>query len=351
MRNSSGEIVSFLWGSDGCHPSRLERVRLSVLDEDDASVRRRMPQWMADALLLGLSAIRKARTNILCDELDSRVLLPFHVVRLKRRLQAMPSEHPPVEDAEERTLRLLRGEGSDVFQREKVPHVTVVAALDVLSAALHLSSASYDRFLSDLMARIRNARANEGDSVGCIAAQSVGEPCTQLTLNTFHTAGCATKNVTLGVPRLKELVDASRNSKTPCTTVRFCAPFCDSAAFAEYFAKTIPLTSLGDVVACVDVIWDPDPDTTVIEEDHCMVEDAASLREEALTAPSRYVVRLRLSDDLMRAKFLTPPLLRKLLSQRLSGRAESCPRRELRELGPETSIPPRGGYGESGRAH
>ena len=42
-----------------------------------------------------------------------------------------------------------------------------------------------------------------GTAVGAIAAQSLGEPCTQMTLKTFHFAGVATKNVTLGVPRIK----------------------------------------------------------------------------------------------------------------------------------------------------
>ena len=50
--------------------------------------------------------------------------------------------------------------------------------------------------------------------MGCVAAQSVGEPSTQMTLNTFHSAGIKASNVTLGVPRLQELVEVSKNMKT-----------------------------------------------------------------------------------------------------------------------------------------
>lgn len=59
-----------------------------------------------------------------------------------------------------------------------------------------------------------------GDSVGILAAQSIGEPSTQMTLNTFHFAGRGDMNVTLGIPRLREiLMVASANIKTPSMQV------------------------------------------------------------------------------------------------------------------------------------
>ena len=55
--------------------------------------------------------------------------------------------------------------------------------------------------------------------VGALAAQSLGEPLTQMTLNTFHYAGVSAKNITLGVPRLKEIINVSQKPKTPSLTV------------------------------------------------------------------------------------------------------------------------------------
>jgi len=64
------------------------------------------------------------------------------------------------------------------------------------------------------------ALACPGEAVGCVAAQSVGEPSTQMTLNTFHLAGHGGANVTLGIPRLREIVmTASRVLKTPTMTI------------------------------------------------------------------------------------------------------------------------------------
>lgn len=71
-----------------------------------------------------------------------------------------------------------------------------------------------------LVSRYACSLADPGESVGIIAAQSVGEPSTQMTLNTFHLAGVGAKNVTLGVPRLREiLLAASRSIKTPLIIV------------------------------------------------------------------------------------------------------------------------------------
>jgi DNA-directed RNA polymerase I subunit RPA1 len=64
-----------------------------------------------------------------------------------------------------------------------------------------------------------------GEAVGCVAAQSVGEPSTQMTLNTFHLAGHGGANVTLGIPRLREIImTASRALKTPTMYAPMCNP-------------------------------------------------------------------------------------------------------------------------------
>ncbi|KAI5180492.1 DNA-directed RNA polymerase I subunit RPA1 [Nematocida sp. AWRm80] len=72
-----------------------------------------------------------------------------------------------------------------------------------------------------LWSRYIYSTVDPGESVGILAAQSVGEPSTQMTLNTFHLAGVGGKNVTLGIPRLKELVmTASKDIKTPILVVQ-----------------------------------------------------------------------------------------------------------------------------------
>lgn len=70
-------------------------------------------------------------------------------------------------------------------------------------------------FLSLISSKILRLVVEPGTTVGAIAGQSIGEPGTQMTLKTFHFAGVASMNITLGVPRLKEIVNAVRNISTP----------------------------------------------------------------------------------------------------------------------------------------
>ena len=75
---------------------------------------------------------------------------------------------------------------------------------DELEQLIFKVKAAYDR-----------ARVEAGEAVGTVAAQSVGEPGTQMTMRTFHYAGVAELNVTLGLPRLIEIVDARKKISTP----------------------------------------------------------------------------------------------------------------------------------------
>lgn len=79
----------------------------------------------------------------------------------------------------------------------------------------NFTSSSFDWLVGEIKSRFQQGLAHPGEVVGSIAAHSLGEPATQMTLNTFHFAGVSSKNVTLGVPRLKEIINVSKNLKTP----------------------------------------------------------------------------------------------------------------------------------------
>ena len=81
------------------------------------------------------------------------------------------------------------------------------------------SQTTLSRVCDILTKKWYNSIVAAGEMVGTIAAQSVGEPTTQMTLNTFHNAGNSAKNVTLGLPRFEELINASRKAKTPILTI------------------------------------------------------------------------------------------------------------------------------------
>ncbi|KAK3058134.1 hypothetical protein LTR09_001212 [Extremus antarcticus] len=95
--------------------------------------------------------------------------------------------------------------------------------------------------------RYLKAVAEAGEAVGVVAGQSVGEPSTQMTLNTFHLAGHSAKNVTLGIPRLREIVmTAAANISTPTMSLRVSEEV--GLEGAKKFAKGISRLSLAELV-------------------------------------------------------------------------------------------------------
>ncbi|KAL9041913.1 MAG: hypothetical protein Q9180_000966 [Flavoplaca navasiana] len=102
-------------------------------------------------------------------------------------------------------------------------------------------------FQTLLDAKYMKSVVDPGEAVGIIAGQSIGEPSTQMTLNTFHLAGHSAKNVTLGIPRLREIVmTASRSISTPAMTLHLIEELDEITG--EQFAKQISKLSLSEVI-------------------------------------------------------------------------------------------------------
>jgi DNA-directed RNA polymerase II subunit RPB1 len=111
-----------------------------------------------------------------------------------------------------------------------------------------------------------------GEMVGMVSAQSIGEPTTQLTLNTFHSAGVASKsNATRGVPRIEEILSLSENPKNPSITIYFKEDDEGTPDRVQEFIPMIEHTKLSEVVETVEVCFDPDDLNTLIEQDRAVM--------------------------------------------------------------------------------
>ncbi|KAH0969209.1 hypothetical protein GBA52_028934 [Prunus armeniaca] len=82
-----------------------------------------------------------------------------------------------------------------------------------------LTREAFEWVIGEIESRFLQSLVAPGEMIGCVAAQSIGEPATQMTLNTFHYAGVSAKNVTLGVPRLREIINVAKRIKTPSLSV------------------------------------------------------------------------------------------------------------------------------------
>ncbi len=114
-----------------------------------------------------------------------------------------------------------------------------------------------DEGLKETMEKVAEAldysRVEPGEASGIVAAQSIGEPGTQMTLRTFHFAGVRERDVTLGLPRLMELVDARKIPATPSMDIYLVKEYAASNEKALKVAKEILFTKVRDVVRSSEV--------------------------------------------------------------------------------------------------
>ena len=110
-------------------------------------------------------------------------------------------------------------------------------------------------FLELALSKFTKAYVEAGEAIGATGAQSISEPGTQMTLKTFHFAGVSSMNVTLGVPRLKEIINASKLISTPIITAKLVQD--DNKVGARVVKAIIEKTTLGEIATYVKEVYAP----------------------------------------------------------------------------------------------
>jgi DNA-directed RNA polymerase II subunit RPB1 len=115
---------------------------------------------------------------------------------------------------------------------------------------------------------------NPGEMVGMVSAQSIGEPTTQMTLNTFHYAGVSSKsNVTRGVPRIEEILTLTKNPKNPSLTI-YLKPEDQYDINAAYkIASKLEHTKLSNIIKKAEIYYEPHDFSTQIDEDDLIMKE------------------------------------------------------------------------------
>ncbi|MEM2631937.1 MAG: DNA-directed RNA polymerase subunit A' [Candidatus Bathyarchaeia archaeon] len=141
-----------------------------------------------------------------------------------------------------------------------------------------LTKEGVDRAVELTVEHYKRALMEPGEAVGIVSAQSIGEPGTQMTLRTFHYAGVREQNVTLGLPRLIEIVDARRVPSTPIMVIYLDEKHRKSREAAVKVAQKILYTTLENLAKTI--YQDPVQGEIIVELNTAMMEDRGVTMEE-----------------------------------------------------------------------
>lgn len=218
VRDIDGSVVQFLYGEDGIDVTRsCALTRFNFLAENTAALMTKYVPGEALTRLDTKTAPRLQRKIAKCLKKDGPTIqLPPVITSLAAPWTSLGSV------SESFTAQL----------ESFLSTSSVSLSHDGLNSPL-----TPDQFRVLMWMKYMRSLVEPGEMVGVLAAQSLGEPSTQMTLNTFHFAGFGAKNVTLGIPRLREIVmAASKNIKTPTMMVPF-MPGISIQAARTYVAK------------------------------------------------------------------------------------------------------------------
>ena len=321
VRDSRMNIIQFHYGEDGTNSTKIESTGLNLqkLSADDI----RTNYGMSEDTTLSEDDIKSLDAFVL-EILDDRTMIVEGLQKLK---QDIPLFSPVNIERLINTITIsfqLNAEKTDLSPsyiieqinsliKRTQPYNKLWGAILRYNLAPHklLGSVKFTQKAFDLLCEmilIRNYQswAVPGEQVGIIAAQSIGEPSTQMTLNTFHLAGVAAKsNVTRGVPRLKELLKVTHNPKAISLTIHLKPEFRGSKEKARQVAQDLELTLLKDITVKTGIYFDPaenNVELSTIEEDRDLISFYKLFENEEQTIETKWsgwLLRLEMDRERM----------------------------------------------------
>ena len=159
--------------------------------------------------------------------------------------------------------------------------------------------------LENIVLKFKSSIIHPGETVGVIAGQSIGEPTTQMTLNTFHLAGVGSKsNVTRGVPRIEELLRLTKNPKNPSLTIYLKKMEESNKEKAIKYSNMIEFTRFIDVVKSIQIYFDPNDRNTFIEEDKLLLEQFYEFEDlvkedNDVSNYSKWIIRIEVDAEIL----------------------------------------------------
>ncbi|OXB70112.1 UNVERIFIED_CONTAM: hypothetical protein H355_005184, partial [Colinus virginianus] len=250
VRSSTGDIIQFIYGGDGLDPAAMEGKDeplefKRVLDNIRAVYPcRSEPALSKNELVLTSESIMKKNEFLCCQDSFLQEIKKF-IKGVSEKIKKTRDKYG-INDNGTTEPRVL-------YQLDRI------------------TPTQLEKFLETCRDKYMRAQMEPGSAVGALCAQSIGEPGTQMTLKTFHFAGVASMNITLGVPRIKEIINASKAissanlslfssvfilCSTPIITAQLDKD--DDPDFARLVKGRIEKTLLGEISEYIEEVFLPD---------------------------------------------------------------------------------------------
>jgi DNA-directed RNA polymerase II subunit RPB1 len=360
VRNNKNKVIQFAYGDDNIDPTKVEMQDLPLstatrediyahfqmpLDEQGSSdvivttnytkaaikrMGKQKPQLIAktNEMIHFMIAARKAVVeNVFKFINDTQINIPVHFRRIINNIHNQLSIQSnslvnitPIElyemldDTFEKLTKNYYAAPTELF---KIAYYYYLSPKTLLTVK-RFNKKAMVILLETIVTNYQKAIVHPGEMVGMIAAQSIGEPTTQMTLNTFHFAGVASKsNATRGVPRVEEILSLSENPKKPSVSVYLKQDERENIEKAQELKYTLEYTCLRDVVDSVSICFDPDEMVTLIAEDEPLLKEYNEFQQlveecqgddftEAKVSPkSKWIIRLKLNKGAMLDKHIS----------------------------------------------
>ncbi|KAF2724049.1 beta and beta-prime subunits of DNA dependent RNA-polymerase [Polychaeton citri CBS 116435] len=313
VRDSDGSVVQFLYGEDG-----LDVAKSKYLSDFKFTAQNHLSLFMS----LGMQDNFERIMNEDARERTKKAEKKYRKTHDLGVMDPALAVYSPSKTAGAMSERVWRDEldyvdsnPDNVVKEKKVkddPRKTWLNEANSTLSKRNLQGLLDMRYLKSVV--------EAGEAVGVVAGQSVGEPSTQMTLNTFHLAGHAAKNVTLGIPRLREIVmTAAANIATPTMSLRLNDGI--SIDDAKKFAKGISKLSLSEILDIVKITESTGKGT-------------------AYDSAKRYTVHMELfpSEEYMKEYAITIEDVVATLEHRFLPRLQAATRKELKKRGEEKKL-------------
>ena len=361
VNNANGHIVQFLYGDDGIDPVKIEKQRFGTIMLSNSEMKKEFLISDSELKKVTLKEIYKtlntnASRGILENEfnqliedrdylrnvvfknreISDKLYCPVNIRRLIVNAinrfaitSKVKSDLNPLEIISDtkKLIEKLPRMFKNVHNEDLIIPENCYNATRLLSILIreHLSvknmmiknkfnKSAFNYLLNEIELKFLESIVNPGEMVGAVASQSLGEPSTQLTLNTFHSAGIQAKsNVTAGVPRLQELINVLKNPKNPFIYLYLHDKF--NKEKAEEIRNQIQNTKLEDFVEETKIYFDPSVKKPIMDSE--IVKDFFKYSPKDIDIPdnlSNMVIRMKLNRNKMIYNQMTMNIIRGTLN-------------------------------------